>query len=68
MPITLRLKIQEELARMETFEVIEKVTEPTDWVDSTVSIIKPNGSLCICIDPHGLNKAIQREHYLMQTI
>ena len=33
-----------------------------------VTIIKPNGSLCICIDPHYLNEAIQREHYPMQTI
>ena len=66
--ITLHPKIQEELARMESLEVIEKVTEPTNWVNSMVSIIKPNGSLCICIDPRGLNKAIQWEHYPMQTI
>ena len=67
-PITLCLKIQEELACMENLEVIEKVTEPTDWVNSMVTIIKPNGSLCIYIDPRDLNKAIQREHYPMQTI
>ena len=66
-PITLRPKIQEELARMERLEVIE-VTEPTNWVNSMVTIIKPNGSLRICIDPRDLNKAIQREHYPMQTI
>jgi len=64
-PITLRPKIQ---ACMESLDVIEKVTEPTNWVNSMVTIIKPNGSLCICIDPHNLNKAIQWEHYLMQTI
>ena len=67
-PITLRPKIQEELARMESLDVIEKVIEPTDWVNSMVTIIKPNGSLRICIDPHNLNQAIQREHYPMQTI
>jgi len=33
-----------------------------------VTIIKPNGFLLICIDLHNLNKAIQREHYPMQTI
>ena len=53
---------------MESLEVIEKVTEPTNWVNSMVTIIKPNGSLRICIDPRDLNKAIQREHYPMQTI
>jgi len=33
-----------------------------------VTIIKPNSSLRICIDPRDLNQAIQREHYPMQTI
>ena len=55
-------------ARMESLDVIEKVTEPTDWVNSMVTIIKPNGSLRICIDPRNLNQAIQWEHYPMQTI
>ena len=67
-PITLRPKIQEEQARIESLEVIEKVIELTNWVNSMVTIIKPNGSLHICIDPRDLNKAIQREHYPMQTI
>ena len=67
-PITLHPNIQEELARMESLDVIEKVTGPTSWVNSMVIITKPNGSLCICIDPRNLNEAIQREHYPMQTI
>ena len=67
-PITLCPKIQEELACMEHLNVIEKVTEPTNWVNSMVTIIKPNGSLHICIDPCHLNEAIQRKHYPMQTI
>ena len=53
---------------MERLDVIEKVTEPTDWVCSMLTIIKPNGSLHICIDPRHLNEAIQWEHYPMQTI
>ena len=67
-PITLRPKIQEELARMESLDVIEKVTGPTSWVNSMVTITKPNGSLHVCIDPRNLNEAIQWEHYPMQTI
>ena len=47
---------------------IEKVIEFTDWVNSMVTIIKPNGSLRICIDPRHLNEAIQLEHYPMQTV
>ena len=67
-PITLRPRIQEELERMESLDIIEKATEPTNWVNSMVTIIKPNGSLRLCIDPCNLNQAIQREHYPMQTI
>ena len=67
-PITLRPKIQEELTHMEGLDVIEKVTKPSHWVNSIVTIIKPNGSLHICIDLHDLNQAIEREHYPMQTI
>ena len=47
---------------------IEEVEGPTDWVNSMVMIIKPNGKLQICIDPHDLNKAIKREYYPMRTI
>ena len=67
-PVMLRPKIQQELDRMESLDVIEKVSTPTPWVNSMVTIVKPNGTLRICIDPRDLNKAIKREHYPMQTI
>ena len=49
-------------------EVIERIQEPTDLVNSMVTVIKPNGKLRICIDPRDLNKAIRREYYPMRTI
>ena len=67
-PVTLRPKIQQELRRMEKLDVIEKVEEPTDWVNSMVTIVKPNGSLRICIDPRDLNMAVKRDYYPMSTI
>ena len=67
-PVTVQPKIQAELTQMEELEVIGKVAEPTDWVNSMVTIVKPNGSQRICIDPRDLNKAIQRELYPMSTI
>ena len=67
-PVTLRPKIQEELARMESLDVIKKVAEPTDWVNGIVIIIKPNGKIRICIDPCDLNKAVKGEYYPMRTI
>ena len=48
--------------------IITQVTEPTEWVSSLTYPHKPNGSLCICLDPHGLNKAIIREHYKAPTL
>ena len=67
-PVTLRPKIQQELSRMENLDVIQKVDEPTDWVNSMVTIVKPNGNLRICIDPRNLNKAVKRDYYPMSTI
>ena len=67
-PIALREKIKAELDRMEDIGVIVKQNQPTPWVNSMVTVLKPNGKLRICIDPRDLNKAIQREHYPLKTI
>ena len=67
-PVKLHPKVQEELKRMEQLNVIEKVEDPTDWVNSMVTIIKPSGKLRICIDPRDLNRAIKREYYPTRTI
>ena len=67
-PVTIRSKVKEELQRMERLNVIERIHEPTDWVNNMVTVVKPNGKLRICIDPRDLNKAIKREHYPMRTI
>ena len=67
-PVTLRSKVKTELKCMEQLNVIERVHEPTDWVNSMVTVIKPNGKLRICIDPRDLYKAIKREYYPMRTI
>ena len=52
---------------MEQTGVIVRQTEPTDWVNSMVAVVKPN-KIRICIDPRDLNKAIQRDHLPMMTI
>ena len=52
---------------MEKMEIIKRVNEPTDWVNSMVVVEKPNGNLRICLDPKHLNKAIKRPHYAIPT-
>lgn len=47
--------------------MIIKQTEPTDWVNSMVTVTKPN-KVRICIDPQDLNAAIRRERYPLRTI
>ena len=51
-PIALRDKLEKQLERMESLEVIAKVTEPTDWVNSIAT------SEC----------AVKREHYPLPTL
>jgi len=66
-PVALKDKIVEELHKMESMGVIVKQTEPTEWVNSMVTVVKPN-NIHICIDPQDLNKAIKREHYPLLTV
>ncbi|CAC5408403.1 unnamed protein product [Mytilus coruscus] len=65
----LREKLKGTLKEMEDKEVIRKVDETTDWVNSLVVVEKPKtGKLRICLDPRNLNKAIKREHFALPTI
>ena len=67
-PIAIRDKLKAELEHMEREHVIKKVTKPTDWVNSLVTVEKPNGSIRICLDPKDLNDAIKRPHYPNKTL
>ncbi len=66
--VPLRQKVKDELDRMERLGVIERVRQPTEWVNSLVTVVKPNGKIRLCIDPKDLNRAIKREQYPMKTI
>ena len=66
-PYALRDKLRDQLQRMEKLDIIEKVSEPTDWVNSLVIVSKPNGKLRICIDPRDLNRAIKRQHFQLPS-
>ncbi|CAC5388949.1 unnamed protein product [Mytilus coruscus] len=67
-PIASKDKVKAELDRMEDISVIFKQQEPTQWVNSMVTVIKPNVKFRICIDPRDLNKAILPEHYPLKTV
>ena len=47
--------------------VISPVTAPTKWCAGIVPVLKPNGSVRICVDLTHLNKAVQREIHPMPS-
>ena len=55
---------------MQDLNIIAKLpeNEPSDWVNSMVTVSKPSGDIRICLDPRDLNKAIKREHHPMTVL
>jgi len=66
-PVALRARVKDKLTELEKRGVIAKVTEPTEWISSSVVVDKP-GKLRLCMDPRDLNKAIKRPKYPMTTL
>ena len=59
-PLALRDRLKQERQNMEKQQIIMKVTEPTEWVNSMVAAEKPRtGKLRVCLGPKDLNKAIK---------
>ena len=53
---------------MENDGVIEKVSQPTDWVSHMVPVIKPNSKkVRITVDYKKLNQYLRRETYPIPT-
>ena len=67
-PIPLLSKVEEELKRMESMGLIEKITEPTEWCAPMVPVIKKNGKIRICADLKILNKNVKREKFILPTL
>ena len=47
---------------MQRLDIVEPVSEPTDWVNHLITVDKPNGELGICLDPKYLSQAIRGQH------
>ena len=61
-PFRLQSQFKAQLEEMEENQLITKVTEPTEWVNPLVTVMKSDKPLRICLDPGSLNAAIKREH------
>ena len=60
-PIPLRVKVKQELTRMEKLGVISKVDKPTRWCAGMVVVPKKFGDVRICVDLKPLNESVLRE-------
>ena len=67
-PVPLRARLKETLDDLVRQEILAPVEQHTPWISSMVVVPKKDGTLRICLDPKDLNKAVQREHYLLPTI
>ena len=67
-PFALKDRLKSVLDRMVNLDIIETITESTDWVSQLVIVEKPNRKLRVCLDPRDLNKAIKRQHYKLPTV
>ena len=67
-PESMREAVKKELSRMIEIDIIEKVDQPTDWVNSVVYVTKPSGELRICLDPKDLNTCVRRPHHYTQVL
>ena len=61
-PAALKGKLKE-LDHLQSLGIIERVTDPTPWVSSLVTVLKPNGQIRVCIDSKDLNLVLRRSHY-----
>ena len=47
-PISLRDKLKDELDKLQSQDILDRVVKPTDWVNSCVCTTKANGALRLC--------------------
>ena len=66
--LPLRIKVQQELDRMESLGVISRVDQPTPWCAGMVVVPKKNGDIRICVDLKPLNSNVLREVHPLPTV
>ena len=62
-PYALRDKLKTELDRLVSLDIITEHNEACEWLNQIVPVLKPDGSLRICLDPKNLNNATVRDRY-----
>ncbi|XP_003729725.2 uncharacterized protein K02A2.6-like [Strongylocentrotus purpuratus] len=67
-PESLRSIVKDELDALQTRDLIEEVSSPTDWVSQMAVVQKKSGKVRVCLDPRPLNLVLKREHYPLPVL
>lgn len=69
-PFHLRNKVEFEIERLLSEDIIEQAVGPTPWVSPIVVVPKPNNinEIRMCVDMRVANKAIKRERHVTPTV
>ena len=66
-PLPLMGRVKNELDRLETLEVITRITKPTDWCAPIVVVLKGE-KIRICVDYTKLNNSVKRERHILPSV
>ena len=68
-PHNMRAAVEDKLRVLEENGIIAAVEQPTEWISNITTVWKPEKkSVCVCLDPRDLNKAIRRNHFHLPTL
>ena len=69
-PLSVKNKFIAEVKDIQEQGIIEKVTEPTDWVSAPTIVNKPSAKngIRLCIDSRPLNTALKHSEYPIPTV
>ena len=69
-PMSVKNKFIAKVKDLQEQGIIEKVTEPTDWVSAPAIVIKPSAKngIRLCIDSRPLNTALKHSEYPILTV
>ena len=60
--------MEQKLQELESYDIIEKFEELSDWMSQVVVVPKANGDIRLCVDMRRANEAVIHERYAIPTI
>ena len=67
-PLHLRDKVKAEIDNLCSNDILEPVTEATEWASPLLTTLKPNGEVRVVMDPQALNASLKPVHHLLDHL